>query len=142
MCLEGLSFASIIGFHPVESKILAEAQNPDRGAFLSVLKLCPCDLSRVQVSAASGHLEPAFLGTDAEAMTAEDVSKLFDSLRDTVVSALAKHFDEIESLRAEVHAKNREIAKMPSEVKLPQGQQFNSLHLILDFKSSRRRCVS
>ncbi|CAE7570876.1 rnf217 [Symbiodinium microadriaticum] len=135
VCLEGLSFASIIGFHHVELKILAEAQNPDRGAFLSVLKLCPCDLSRVQVSAASGHLEPAFLGADAEAMTAEDVSKLFDCLRDTVV------FDEIESFRAEVHAKNREIAKTPSEVKLPQSLQFNSLQLIMDFKSSRRRCV-
>ena len=71
-------------------------------------------------------------------MTAEDVSKLFDSLRDTVVSALAKHFDEIESLRAEVHAKNREIAKMPSEVKLPQSRQFNSLQLIMDFQSLQK----
>ena len=65
-------------------------------------------------------------------MTAEDVSKLFDSLRDTVV------FDEIESLRAEVHAKNREIAKMPSEVKLPQSLQFNSLQLIVDFQSLQK----
>ncbi|CAE7679101.1 rnf217 [Symbiodinium sp. CCMP2456] len=71
-------------------------------------------------------------------MSAEDVGKLFDSLRDTVVSALARHADQIASLQAELQAKDREIAKMQGEIKLLESRQFDPIQLILDFQSLQK----
>ncbi|CAE7941773.1 rnf217 [Symbiodinium necroappetens] len=74
-----------------------------------VLKACPLPASLGPIMSNRRYLH--------EAMTAEDVSKLFDSLCDTVVSALAKRDAEIEHSAA---------------------SSFDPLQLILDFQSLQK----
>ena len=74
-----------------------------------VLKACPLPASLGPIMSNRRYLH--------EAMTAEDVSKLFDSLCDTVVSALAKRDAEIEYSAA---------------------SSFDPLQLILDFQSLQK----
>ena len=62
----------------------------------------------------------------------EQISIVFDGLRDAMLEALFKQSEEIQNLRTEVQAKDLELAKIKAEIKVIKSRQFDPIQLVLD----------